>query len=264
MRSIGPTVFITGANRGIGLGLVKQLTEEKGIKHIFAGCYGINSTDGEESKIGIWQEILEIRDRYPSIVTIVDIDVTDDTSIREALKKVTEVLGAEDVGLDMLINNAGIMGTTGVTPQEPNRDEFLRHLNVNSIGAVITTSRKSAAAEKKRKQKQQQPACVVNISSTKGSIELCDLFYNTADGPIKNVVYGMSKCALNYYTKALAADEPSLITVAICPGWVRTNMGGPNATLSVEECASLLIDRIRCLKKSDSGTFINTEEVIKY
>ncbi|KAI1693027.1 short chain dehydrogenase domain-containing protein [Ditylenchus destructor] len=251
---IDNTVFITGANRGIGLGLVRELAKYSEITLIFAAYY---EPDGTE-------ELDVVCEKHPSIRKV-PIDTTDDKSIKSAAELVEETLGGESSAkLNLLINVAAILvlDDPGITPQEPDREIYLRHFNVNTMGAIMTTAaflpmlRRAAASN--------QPARVINISSTAGSTEKCHPFYNTAEGMVKNFPYGISKAALTHYTKALSIDEPEIVAVAICPGWVRTKMGGPNATTTVEECASGLVERIKNLSKEDSGKFMNATGDIPY
>uniref|UniRef100_A0A915DTY8 Uncharacterized protein n=1 Tax=Ditylenchus dipsaci TaxID=166011 RepID=A0A915DTY8_9BILA len=251
---IGRTAFVTGAGRGIGLGLVKELAKDTSFQHIFAGYY---EPHGD-------QQLLKLQKEHSNI-KLVSLDVTNDQSIQKAVKYVETILGENDKpALNLLINVAAILvlGTSKVCSQEPDRKLFLDHFNTNTLGSVMITA--SVLPLLRRAASKGCLPKVVNISSTAGSTSKCYPLYNTAKGMLKNFPYGMSKAALNHYTKALAMDEPDIVAVAMCPGWVKTEMGGPNAVTSVEECASALINKIKQLSKLDTGKFMDIHSEIPY
>uniref|UniRef100_A0A914E5L2 Uncharacterized protein n=1 Tax=Acrobeloides nanus TaxID=290746 RepID=A0A914E5L2_9BILA len=205
-QKIGSNVLVTGANRGIGLGLVKELSKLEEVQHIFACFYN-------QVKI---EELKTFQEQCPKVY-IIELDVTNDESIQKALSEIRNILG-ENSSLNLLINNAAILEQGGVTVQEPNRENFLRHLNTNSLGPVMVNA--AFLTLLRNATSLNQPAKIVNISSLNGSIEKgSGTPFISAEGSFKNIVYGMSKCALNHYTKALAQEEPSIISIAICPGW---------------------------------------------
>uniref|UniRef100_A0A915P7M1 C-factor n=1 Tax=Meloidogyne floridensis TaxID=298350 RepID=A0A915P7M1_9BILA len=234
-------ILITGANRGIGIGLVREILKQvKGVNNLFAGC-----RNPDEAK-----ELQTLSSQNPS-VKIVKIDVSSDESIRVAAEKI----GNQVKDIHLLINNAGIFEKEkGFSIHQPNRDIFQKHFDINSTGAAIVTSNflpflLTAASSG-------FSPLVVNISSILGCISRIVPISSLEN---KSVIYGMSKAALNYYTKALSLEEPKLITVALHPGWVKTEMGGDNALLSIEEASSAIIKRICLLKKEDSGKFMDSK-----
>ena len=141
-------------------------------------------------------------------------------SIRNAARR----FGAIADRLDVLINNAGVYPDEGFTILTLPRDRLAQTFQTNTFGplevtqAFLPSLRKSAAAR------------VINVSSGYGQLQGL-----SPDVPS----YCLSKLALNGLTimlaKALRGDQ--IAVNAMCPGWVRTDMGGPNATLSVEEGA---------------------------
>ncbi|KAF7638042.1 hypothetical protein Mgra_00002495 [Meloidogyne graminicola] len=241
-------IFITGANRGIGIGLVRELLKEvKNVNTLFAGCRNPDNA----------KELQSLSNSNPAI-KIVEIDVKNDDSIKHAAENVNNQISNQ--GIHLLINNAGIYEKVeGINVQQPNRNVFQRHFDVNSTGVAIVTAnflpllRTAAVSE--------QTPLVVNISSILGCISR---MIPISSLPEPSVIYGMSKAALNYYTKALSTVEPKLISIAFHPGWVRTEMGGTDATLSIEEASSAIVKRILQLKKEDSGKFIDAERDLTF
>jgi len=229
------TVFITGANRGIGLGMV-FLMAGKGYR-VFAGYR-------EEAR----SERLFEKARQDGRIVPVKVDVTREIDLRGIAETITSQTGY----LDILINSAGInLGKAGQI-DSLNLNDFTESFLVNVGGPFLTTRNVLPLLKEGREKK------VVNITSTMGSIQL-------SSGGM--VPYRVSKAALNMLTKNMAiAYRPSGITVVgLHPGWVRTDMGGPEAPLSVEESVSKLLGIIESLSPSRSGEVISFEgEVIPY
>jgi NAD(P)-dependent dehydrogenase (short-subunit alcohol dehydrogenase family) len=159
---------------------------------------------------------------------VVALDVTDEASIRAAVDEILSLFGR----IDVLVNNAGIL-KEGQTPEESNVLELSPAMAVetyetNTLGplrmmqAVVPIMQKGGFGR------------VVNVSS--GAGQLSDM-----GGGFP--AYRMSKAALNALTRVAAAElGPTPIKVnAMCPGWVRTDLGGPNATRPVEKGAETAI-----------------------
>jgi len=239
---IGPTVLITGANRGIDLGLVKQLVACPSVKTIFAGC----------RDPGAAAELNALQQKHP-VVKPLRIDVQCDDSIKAAFAEVAGILEPSGHrGLNLLINNSGVLDKTGACVAELNRQTYSHLFDVNTVGLAITSAvflplLKKAAANG-------EPARILNISDGFGSSENVPKFINH---PVYKVTYGMSKAAVNHYTKALAAVEKDIVVAAMCPGWVQTDMGGANAALTVEKSTSAILKTTSGLKPEDSGRFID-------
>ena len=229
------TVFITGANRGIGLGMVLLMAGKD--YRVFAGYR-------EEAR----SERLFEKARQDGRILPVKVDVTRESDLRG----LAETIASQTGHLDILINSAGInLGKAGQI-DSLNLNDFTESFLVNVGGPFLTTRYFLPLLKEGREKK------VVNITSTMGSIQL-----STGD----MVPYRVSKAALNMLTKNMAiAYRPSGITVVgLHPGWVRTDMGGPEAPLSVEESVSKLLGIIESLSPSRSGEVISFEgEVIPY
>nr|CDJ80306.1 Short-chain dehydrogenase reductase SDR domain containing protein [Haemonchus contortus] len=236
------SVMITGANRGIGLGLVKEYLKNKEIHHIIATARDPNTA----------QHLNEISDNR---LKVVKLDVTCDDSIKNAYAEVEKIVGEK--GLTVLIHNAGIFVPYS-TKMEPNRATLIKVFDTNAASAVVITQvflpllRKSATAYGKDEFSPDR-AAVIGISSGVGSIGT-----NTSgSGSHGSLAYRMSKSAMNSVLKTMAIDlEPEhIFVVSFTPGWVRTDMGGQNGEISVEESAEAMVASFGQLKKEHHGGF---------
>ena len=147
----------------------------------------------------------------------VDLDVTDDDSVGAMIAGVEENPGS----LDVLVNNAGVYGDpSGVASYDLADAHEVLEVNVfgpwRLIQAALPLLRRSASPR------------IVNVSSGAGQLD------EMGSG---HAAYRLSKTALNALTRTLAAEEPGISVNSICPGWVRTDMGGESAPRSVAEGA---------------------------
>jgi len=208
--------LVTGANRGIGLEILKQLSRAG----IMAVLCSRDVEKGREAAAKLASEGLE-----PPVVAL---DVTDGASIKAAVEEIVGLFGR----IDVLINNAGIL-REGATAEETSVLDISAELAMetyatNAIGplrliqAVVPIMRQGDYGR------------VVNVSSGAGQLSEMGAGFPA---------YRMSKAALNALTRITAAElGPAPIKVnAMCPGWVRTDMGGPNATRSVEQGAETAV-----------------------
>lgn len=213
-----PTVLITGANRGLGLEFARQYKA--------AGWQVIGTARKPDSAT----DLKELG------VTVLQLDVTDDDSVAGLAQN----LG--DQPIDMLINNAGILPSQN-TLQDTNIETVALILDVNTLGPLrVTQALLPNLADGERK-------TIVNITSGLGSIaqNQSGRFYG----------YRESKAALNMLSRTLAAElrGDGFIVVAMDPGWVQTDMGGPNATLTPEQSISGMKSVIDSLTVEDTGTY---------
>lgn len=211
------TVLITGANRGLGLEFARQY-EAAGWTVIGTARSPDRAT--ELKALGV--EVLEL-------------DVLD----RDSIAGLAAALDGR--GIDMLINNAGIFPRESAI-ENVNADDYARTLMVNSLGPVLVTQAlmpNLRAGELKR---------IVNITSQLASIE------NNSGGYYG---YRESKAALNMFTRSLALElgPEGFICLAIHPGWVRTDMGGPQANLSAEESITAMRKSIDNMTPDDNGVY---------
>lgn len=199
------TALITGAYRGLGLEIARQLGQ-KGFRVFITG----RKPDLLDTAVArLRSEGLEV---HP-----LPLDVTNVTSILYALA----VLEEQQVRLDVLINNAALRLDAEFGILDVPFGMIEQTLRTNAIGPLVVTQRLlPVLAEKAR---------VINISSSAG--KMSDGLYPWAP------VYAISKTALNAVTLQLATalGERDIAVNAVCPGWVRTEMGGQEAPRSVEQ-----------------------------
>lgn len=194
--------LVTGASRGIGAEIARELAGEHDFL-VFAGARNPDDVDRSED------------------VEPIRLDVTDQATVDAARDRI-----AADPGrLDSLINNAGVYGEPTGAADYP-LDDAHEVLEVNTFGpwrlieAFLPLLSKSDAPR------------IVNVSS--GAGQLSDM--NGGRG-----AYRVSKAGLNALTRTLAWDERGIKINAMCPGWVRTDMGGSAAPRSVEEGADTAV-----------------------
>jgi NAD(P)-dependent dehydrogenase (short-subunit alcohol dehydrogenase family) len=204
------TVFITGADKGLGLSMAKRFL--RGSFHVFAGIY--LSGKNLEELVG----------QFPGKLTPVGLDVTDLTCVQRASRTVAEQTPA----LDILINNAAVYLQKPVKPLEELDFidmHFQKTMDVNAFGPLRVSQQFLPLLEKGGRK------LIVNISSEAGSIADCSRTSEYA--------YCMSKSALNIASKILqnCLKPRGFKVLAIHPGWMRTDMGGPDADIHPDQAA---------------------------
>ncbi len=218
-------ICITGANRGLGLGLTEHYLKTGG--RVVAVARRV-------------KDCLPLRtlgQKYPQQLQCVDADITDE----EARVRLKKVLDQEP--LDILINNAGVLLDRQGEFQRISLDSLRRSFEVNVIGSFAITQLALGALKNGTK------PTVAMISSQMASLE-----DNSSGG---TYAYRSSKAALNMVSRSLAIDFPWLLSITLHPGWVQTDMGGAHATTTIEESVQGLTQVIGELKKEDSGSFKN-------
>lgn len=219
-------VLITGANRGVGLALVKQCLLRG--DRVFAGCRQPEKANA----------LHELASAFKSNLSLLALDVLDEASLDRA----RQVVEMQAEALDLLINNAAInLGDEPLTAVTA--DNLMTTLRVNAVGPLLVAQRFYELLNRGI-----QPV-LVNISSEAGSIGRMTRF--------RGYSYYGSKAALNMYTRSLSLDPclKGVIVIALHPGWVRTDMGGPRATLSPEESAHYIMKVLDRLTPEDTGKF---------
>jgi NAD(P)-dependent dehydrogenase (short-subunit alcohol dehydrogenase family) len=225
-------ILITGANRGVGLELARQYTLQG--DRVFAGCRSSEKVEALET----------LSTQYPSQVTILPIDVTDVESLERSVVQVRESVDA----LDLLFNNAAInLGDEHLS--EVTAEVLLQTLHVNAVGAVLVAQKFVDLLQAGETPK------LINVSSEAGSIARMKHF--------RGYGYYGSKAAMNMYTRSLAFDPQTngIIVISLHPGWVRTDMGGPEAHLSTGESVAGIMSVTKRLTPADNGKFFTWEGV---
>ncbi len=220
------TILITGANRGIGLAF-SQFYAQQGDQVLACCRHPEAATD-----------LQQLAEKHPTIQCY-QLDVLD----RQGIDDLAEDLA--DVTVDILIANAGIYGDK---PEHPfgklDYEIWLRTLETNLLGAV-----KTAEAFLPHLKRSKKPV-IAAISSLMGSI--------ADNGSGGSICYRSSKAALNAAMKSIAIDlKPAGIGVLIFhPGWVQTDMGGPNALIDTATSVKGMMTEINQFDLSKTGQFI--------
>ncbi|KAJ5129970.1 Short-chain dehydrogenase/reductase SDR [Penicillium bovifimosum] len=227
--------LVTGSSRGLGLALITRLASlpKSEVGTIIATARRDNSA-----------QINEIASASSGRVQMVKLDVTDESSVKKAVGVVERQLQGK--GLDYLVNNAGVTdwSPTGLEGM----DNLNEVLNVN-VTAPHLVSRAFLPLLRKGEKK-----TVINISTTLGSVAMANAFR-----PLPTPAYKISKAALNMLTVQYAqqyADE-GFTFLAISPGWLRTDLGGRRAHLSVETGAEKAVEIIQKATPKQNGKFLN-------
>ncbi|XP_018428098.1 PREDICTED: uncharacterized protein LOC108800614 [Nanorana parkeri] len=245
-------ILITGCNRGIGLELVRQLLQQPSPpKQIFATCRDPSPTSPQN------KELNDLAAKNPSVV-VIKLEATKSKSIQEAKNEVEKHLNG--AGLNVLINNAGIMHTS--TLESADSDDFLNIYNTNVVGPLLITKTflpllKKAAEENPGKPLGCDKCALINVSTLLGSIEKTPETFV----PFQFLSYRCSKAALNMLTRcqSVAYQKDGILCTALHPGWVQTDLGGPHAPLSVDQSVKGIIKVLDNLSEKHSGILVDWE-----
>lgn len=234
--------LVTGANKGLGFETSRQLGRQ-GV-YVLMGCR--NAARGRAAAKMLRDEELEAE--------FVHLDVTNRDHIAQAVKLVKKRFSR----LDILVNNAGASFGEDRTPNSAaaiTPRDLRRTFDVNFFGMVELTQallpliRKSGAGR------------IVNISSIMGS-----LAYQSGGASYKPFAYDSSKTAVNSFTIHLAAAlaNTSIKVNSAHPGWIRTDMGGPNAPLSPAEGAMTAVRLATLGPGGPTGGFFHGEDTVAW
>lgn len=207
----GRVALVTGANRGIGLEVCRQLASEGFV--VLLSARDAAKSRAAASKL-----------KNAGHVEALVLDVANPRSIKRSAAEVTKRYHR----LDVLINNAGINYDTWETAENADMSTVMETIQTNLLGpwrlcqAFLPLLRKSRAGR------------IVNVSSESGSLAQMDA------GP---PAYQVTKAALNAFTRTLAGElrGSGILVNAVCPGWVATAMGGAGAPRSVAEGAAGIV-----------------------
>lgn len=227
-----PTLLITGANRGLGLELTKEHLKLGWQVH--ATCRSPNAAT----------KLKALRNSESGSLTIHKLDVSNEQQIIDLKSELT------DTPIDVLFNNAGVYAAASGEFGKSDATVWLNSFNINVISPMKMMEAfvdNVASSDKK---------IIATMSSKMGSIN-----DNTSGGCY---AYRSTKTALNSVVMSASLDlkDRGITVLALHPGWVRTDMGGPNGELSVEESAAGLLNNLNNTSIKDSGSFFDVDGTI--
>lgn len=211
------TALVIGASRGIGRELVRQLLADEW--KVFATA----------------RSAAALADLEQAGAHALKIDVTKPESLAELSWKL------DGEAIDLALYVAGVLPTWDGASEPPTADAFNATMQANVLGAM-----------------QALPLLAPLVAAARGKF----VFVSSVLGSIAEAesslawVYRASKAALNMAVYSARHDYPDLTLAVIHPGWVRTDMGGPNATTSVEDSVQGMLTQIGRLTAADSGAFV--------
>ena len=226
------TVLVTGANRGIGFAIARQLLEFG--NSVLLGARDVKA--GEDAAESLRRAGVDIEP--------VNIDLSDVATIDTAIA----ALAKSNRHVDVLVNNAGVLHEKPIL--ELTDSEIAESVAIHLTGPLRLIRSLAPKMIEKRYGR------IVNLSSGWGS------FAEGMGGP---GLYGVTKAALNALTLRLAKEFPSSVKVnAMCPGWVRTRMGGQGATRSPEEAADTAVWLATLPDDGPTGGFFRDRKPIQW
>lgn len=221
------TVFISGANRGIGNELARQLSQQA--YKVIAGY----RDESRSESLFTWAQ--ENTNLFPFRVHVTSED---------DLQALYQFIAGQFGRLDVLINNAAANLNRSLNLNDLTWSDMTHHLDVNVGGVFLTTKHLYPLLKAGQGKK------IINISSRLGSI---------ATNSGGSIPYSLSKAALNMLTKqqANAYRADGIAVISLSPGWVQTDMGGTSAPLTVQESVRQIEQRIAEMSLARSGEFMN-------
>jgi NAD(P)-dependent dehydrogenase (short-subunit alcohol dehydrogenase family) len=199
---------------------------------IFAGCRSLEQD----------VELKDLSARYRGQIDVLPLEITDAARLDHCARQVQSEVDA----LDLLINNAAI-NAEGETLRTFDAEKAAQQWMVNAVGQVLVAQKfldlLKAGTDPK----------IINVTSEAGSISTMNRF--------RGYYYFGSKAAMNMFSRSMAwdPDTTGIITIALQPGWMRTDMGGSIADLSVTESAEGILKVIANLTSEDNGKFYTWE-----
>ncbi len=229
------TILITGANKGLGLETGRQLALQ-GHRVILSARSALRGEQAVKDLAaqGIKTEFLLL-------------DMADEQSIHRAARELKERISA----LHVLINNAAILNVWQGSILDATAEDFTTTFATNVTGPILLTQALVPLLEAGK------PSRVINVSSRLGSMR------DMSDGWAS---YGISKAALNAATRKLASalESKGISVIAASPGWVKTDMGGPSATLTLEQGGTNLVQVVTEIPPKVTDEFLQGHEEIAW
>ncbi|EIW52363.1 NAD-P-binding protein [Trametes versicolor FP-101664 SS1] len=230
MSTARPTSWlVTGANRGIGFEIVRQLLSSPTNVVVAAARTPEKAT-----------ALKDLQKTAKGTLHVIKLDVSDFESIRASAKDLQAILG--DSGLEYLINNAAVGPLDTVFTMEA--EGLLDTFKTNSVGPALVSQVALPFLEKGTEKK------ILHISSTGGSIG------TAGHVGARFGSYSMTKAALNMLAYKQKLERPDFTVITLCPGWVKTDMGGEGAQLEPHESVSGILKIITSATTTDSGKYL--------
>ena len=216
-------VLITGANRGIGLALVKAYAGRR--DRVIACIRATSDRDALDAAVAA----------SPKWIEVVEMDVSNPAAIARTRRRL------ESEPIDILINNAGIGGPDRQSATDMDFEGLEEALNINAIAPLRVAT-----------------AFLPNVKAAKGKIITLSSQMGATGASADNLAYRVSKQAVNRLMRGLATElKPQGVPVLIVhPGWVKTEMGGDGAQLSPEQSAAQLLKLIDKFDIGSTGKFL--------
>lgn len=235
------SILITGCNRGLGLGIVKHLLRLSSPPNtIIATCRNLEKAE----------ELRNIAESNKN-VHILQLDVKEFNKYDEFVNKLSNIV--KEDGLNVLFNNAG-MSPKFTRLNLVKSDQLLEAYLTNTMAPIMLSKSvgpllKKAAKSNKAGPMGVQKAAIINMSSMLGSVEL-----NTTGGLYP---YRCSKAALNIASKSLSLDlkDDGILVTCLHPGWVKTDLGGNNAPMEINDSVSSIVKLLYNLNEQHNGGF---------
>lgn len=226
-------IFITGANRGLGLAMV-----EVGLKKGHIVFAGVRSNLAQHT-----EQLLVLQKQYKQQLRLLHIDVSDEASIKNA----AEVVKSNEHYLDVIINNAAILNERDKTIEELDIQACAYAFDVNTLGPMRIIKHFLPIIRAGLLNGMGKNQAIINISSEAASLT------NAYSG---DYPYGMSKVALNMLTEKLDVylKNDGIRALSIHPGWMKTDMGGEKAPTDPNQTAENIFEMIET-KPSNSSPF---------
>lgn len=227
------TLLITGANRGIGLEFCNQYAAAGW--RVLACCRDPHKADA----------LNRLAVRYPDLIKLHALDVTNHAQIEQLARTLA------DEAIDLLINDAGVYPDAQF--KGFGHTDYAQWTLAFQVNTMAPLKMVEAFVEQIARSKLK---LIVTITSQMGSI--------ADNGSGGSYLYRSSKAAANMVVKSLAVDlkEKGITSVAFNPGWVKTDMGGPNAMIPVEQSVADIRRVIAGLTPADTGKFIGNDGLV--
>lgn len=243
------SVLITGANRGLGLEMVKQMVQSQPpMRKVFACC---RDPDGPRA-----EALQALAKKHPDIIKVIHMDTTDLSSIKQSAQKVGSLVGKG--GLNLLINNAGMLIKSVMLKTSP--EDMQISFNTNVIGPMNIIKEflphlQAAAKASMMPGMSCSKAAIINISSLLGSMTAVQETY----GYFPAVSYRVSKAGLNMMMLCAAQElkNDGILCASLHPGWVRTDMGGEEGEIDAQTSVQGMIKVMASLTEQQNTAFLD-------